>query len=43
MMEARNNMSHRYSYDEFRKIYQDIKDTYVTLLENLCERLKRGK
>ena len=41
MMEARNNMSHRYSYDESRKIYQDIKETYVTLLENLCEKLKR--
>ena len=42
MMEARNNMAHRYSYDESRKIYEDIKDTYVTLLENLCEKLKRG-
>lgn len=43
MMEARNNMSHRYSYDESRKIYQNIKDTYVTLLENLCEKLNRGE
>lgn len=41
MMEARNNISHRYSYDESRKIYLEIKNTYIILLENLCERLKR--
>lgn len=41
MMEARNNMFHRYSYDESRRIYLEIKNTYIILLENLCERLKR--
>lgn len=43
MMESRNKMSHRYSYDESRKIYLDIKSTYVVLLENLCSKLKRGE
>ncbi|MBQ8043259.1 MAG: nucleotidyltransferase substrate binding protein [Clostridia bacterium] len=43
ILEATNNMSHRYSYDESRKIYLDIKNTYVTLLENLCDKLKRGE
>ena len=43
MMEARNNMSHRYDYEESRKIYLEIKNTYVLLLENLWDKLKRGE
>lgn len=42
MMEARNNMSHRYDYEESRRIYLDIKNTYVLLLEKLLEKLKRS-
>ncbi len=43
MMEARNNMSHRYDYEESRNIYLDIKNTYVLLLEKLCNKLNRGE
>lgn len=43
MMEARNNMSHRYDYEESRRIYLDIKNTYITLLEKLSMKLKRGE
>ena len=43
MMEARNSMSHRYDYEESRKIYNDIKNTYVSLLEKLSNKLNRGE
>lgn len=43
MMEARNNMSHRYDYEESRKIYNDIKEIYVSLLEKLSSKLNRGE
>ena len=43
MMEARNNMSHRYDYEESRKIYNDIKNIYVSLLEKLSSKLNRGE
>lgn len=43
MLDARNNVTHRYSYDESRKIYLDIKNTYVVVLEKLCNKLKRSE
>ena len=43
MMEARNNMSHRYDYEESRKKYFEIKDTYVVLFEKICDKLKRSE
>jgi len=36
-------MSHRYDYEESRKIYNDIKNTYVSLLEKLSSKLNRGE
>ena len=43
LLEARSNVTHRYSYNESRKIYLDIKNNYVVLLEKLCEKLKRSE
>lgn len=43
MLETRIATSENYSYDESRKIYLDIKNTYVVLLEKLCEKLRRSE
>ena len=43
MMAARNNVSHRYDYEESRQIYIKIKEKYITLLEQLCNKLNRGE
>ena len=40
MMLARNSLSHIYDEITSRKIYKDIKNEYVFLMEKLEERLK---
>ena len=39
MMEARNSLSHMYSFEMSRKIYNDIKNKYIVLFDKLKEKL----
>lgn len=39
MMLARNTLSHLYSEEESRKIYNQIKEKYITMLEELVQKI----
>lgn len=39
MMLARNTLSHLYSEEESRKIYNQIKEKYITMLEELVRKI----
>ncbi len=41
MMLARNSLSHLYDEEESRKIYTDIKEKYIKLLQNLSEKFEQ--
>ena len=41
MMLARNSLSHLYDEETSRKIYKDIKEKYVVLIEKLNEELEK--
>lgn len=39
MMLARNTLSHLYNEEESRKIFNKIKEKYITMLEKLIEKI----
>ena len=39
MMDARNSLSHMYSFEMSRNIYNDIKNKYIVLFDKLKEKL----
>ena len=41
MMLARNSLSHLYDEETSRKIYKDIKEKYIVLIEKLNEKLEK--
>lgn len=43
IIEARNNMSHRYDYLVSREIFEDIKGKYIMLFNDLRNKLKGEK
>lgn len=43
IIEARNNMSHRYDYTISREIFEDIKNKYIILFKELKDKLEGEK
>lgn len=41
MMLARNSLAHLYDEEESRKVYKDIKEEYIILLQNIKEKFEQ--